>query len=114
MTPDAAPATGGTDVFLLGKNFPEMEGGPLFNCKFSPINTKAAPKTMPATWLNSTAISCTSPGGWSEGDRMRLQVTFNGIDYDNNNFTFILYKIDKAYPRSGPSNGLGGDIIIQG
>jgi len=45
---------------------------------------------------------------------MKLQVTFNGIDYDKNGFSFILYKIDKAFPRSGPSNGLGGDIIISG
>ena len=41
-------------------------------------------------------------------------MTFNGIDYDKNGFTFILYKIDKAFPRSGPSNGLGGDIVISG
>lgn len=41
-------------------------------------------------------------------------MTFNGNDYDSHGFTFILYKIDKAYPRSGPSNGLGGDIVISG
>lgn len=43
---------------------------------------------------------------------MKLQVTFNGIDYDKNGFNFILYNIEKVYPRSGPSDGTGGDIII--
>ena len=55
-----------------------------------------------------------SPGGWSEGDRMKLQVTFNGKDYDKNGFMLVLYKIDKAFPRSGPSDGFGGDILISG
>ena len=72
ITPDAGPAQGGTEVFFEGVNFPKMEGGTEFNCRFSPMNTKASPKTMPATWYNSTSISCVSPGGWSEGDRMRV------------------------------------------
>jgi len=114
ITPDAAPAEGGTEIYFIGQNFPEMEGGSEFNCKFTPTNSKMAPKTMAAQWLNSTAIMCMSPGGWSEGDKMRVQVTFNGKDYDKNNFMLVLYKIDKAHPRSGPSDGFGGDIIISG
>ena len=114
ITPDAAPASGGTEVYLIGENFPNMEGGSEFHCRFSPTTTRAAPKKMPANWVNSTAIMCMSPGGWSEGDQMKLQVTFNGIDYDTHGFNFVLYKIDKATPRSGPSAGEGGDIIIHG
>ena len=114
VTPDAGPATGGTEVYLIGEHFPNMEGGSEFNCRFSPTNTKASPKKMPAQYINSTAIMCVSPGGWSEGDKMKLQVTFNGNDYDKNGFNFILYKIEKVYPRSGPSDGTGGDIIVQG
>lgn len=45
---------------------------------------------------------------------MKVQVTFNGKDYDKNGLNFILYKIDKVFPRSGPSSGLGGDIVISG
>lgn len=45
---------------------------------------------------------------------MRLQVTFNGGDYDNNNFTFTFFAVSRAFPRSGPSDGAGGDIIIEG
>merc|ERR1711861_46382 len=69
---------------------------------------------MPGTYLNDTHIMCTSPGGWDEGGMMSLQVTFNGIDYDENHFTFLFYKIDKVMPRSGPSDGMGGDIVITG
>jgi hypothetical protein len=45
---------------------------------------------------------------------MKLQVTFNGGDYDNNGFEFTVYNVAKATPRSGPANGLGGDIVISG
>ena len=45
---------------------------------------------------------------------MHLQVTFYGGDYDNNNFTFTFFAISRTYPRSGPSDGTGGDIIIEG
>ena len=112
--PDSGPANGGTEIFIRGANFPQMVGGQEFNCRFSPTNVRAAPKIMPATWLNDTYIKCVTPGGWSKGDEMKLQVTFNGMDYDRNGFTFILYKVDTAFPRSGPSDGTGGNIIISG
>lgn len=91
-----------------------MDNKDLFNCRFSPQNVEQPPRLMPATWLNDTTIMCTTPGGWAEGDKMKLQVTFNGIDYDTNGFSFIFYKIDQIIPRSGPSNGEGGDILIKG
>jgi len=72
VSPDAAPASGGTEVYLVGQNFPNMEGGSEFHCRFSPTNSKMAPKTMAAQYINSTAIMCVSPGGWTEGDRMKL------------------------------------------
>ena len=45
---------------------------------------------------------------------MDFQVTFNGEDYDKNGFTFTFYNIDTAFPRSGPSNGLGEEITVKG
>lgn len=57
---------------------------------------------------------CASPGGWGQGVAVKLQVTFNGIDYDNSGFTFTFFSISRAFPRSGPSDGTGGDIIIEG
>lgn len=41
-------------------------------------------------------------------------MTFNGGDYDDNNFTFTFFSVTRAFPRSGPSDGAGGDIIIEG
>lgn len=57
---------------------------------------------------------CPSPGGWSEAARMILQVTWNGVDYDENHFQYSFYSIHNAFPRSGPSNGHGGDIVVYG
>lgn len=45
---------------------------------------------------------------------MKVQVTFNGEDYSENNFTFYYYNIVRAFPRSGPSDGNGGPIRIEG
>ena len=69
---------------------------------------------MRAKFINETTIMCTAPGGYSDADKMILQVTWNGVDYDSNQFTYTYYAIHKAFPRSGPSNGKGGDIIIMG
>jgi IPT/TIG domain len=41
-------------------------------------------------------------------------VTFNGQDYSDNNFTFFYYNVGNAFPRSGPSDGTGGPIKIDG
>lgn len=41
-------------------------------------------------------------------------MTFNGGDYDHNGFTFTFFNIARAFPRSGPSNGQGGPILIKG
>jgi len=72
VSPDAAPANGGTEVYFHGENFPNMEGGSEFNCRFTPTNTKAAPKKMNAQYISDKLIMCVSPGGWSEGDKMKI------------------------------------------
>ena len=95
-------------------NFTNMSDPNEFNCKFSPLNLNLPPKITPAIYMNSTYIMCASPGGWGQGDAMKLQVTFNGGDYDNNNFTFTFFSVTRSFPRSGPSDGSGGDIIIEG
>jgi len=41
-------------------------------------------------------------------------VTFNGEDYSDNNFTFYYYNVVKTFPRSGPSDGSGGPIRVEG
>jgi len=111
------PSNGGTEVFLLGKKFPNITNTPdnvEFNCKFTPEHLAIQPKIMPAKFINDTAIMCSTPGGWAEGDKMHLQVTFNGGDYDQNGYEFTFYSIAKVTPRSGPSDGKGGPIIVSG
>jgi hypothetical protein len=114
VIPDSGPESGGTPIYIIGQNFTNMSDPIQFNCRFTPISLKIPPKTMPAIYINSTTIRCASPGGWGQGDAMKLQVTFNGADYDNNNFTFTFFAITRTYPRSGPSDGTGGDIIVEG
>lgn len=121
IVPDSGPVSGGTEIFIIGENYPNMNlttyqsGDSMeFNCKFSPIHLRVKPKMIQAVYINSTTIMCPSPGGWGEGDAMNLTVTFNGADYDNNGFIFNYWSIDNVYPRSGPSDGTGGDIIIEG
>lgn len=41
-------------------------------------------------------------------------MTWNGVDYDSNNFIFTFFSIHRAFPRSGPSNGKGGEVTIEG
>ena len=92
--PDGGDSRGGSDVFFLGDKFSNFTTtAEEFNCKFTPTTIKAEPKIMAATYVNSTAIKCKSPGGWSKGDKMNLQITFNGVDYDQNGFSFIFYHI---------------------
>jgi hypothetical protein len=59
-----------------------------YNCRFTPKSGHMVPKFMPIKYVNETSIMCASPGGWSRGDKMDLQVTFNGGDYDHENFVF--------------------------
>lgn len=49
-------------------------------------------------YLNSTTLMCPSPGGWGHGIAVKVQVTFNGINFDKNNFTFTFYSISRAFP----------------
>lgn len=43
-----------------------------FNCRFTPINLNVPPKYMPGVYMNDTTIMCASPGGWGQGDAMKL------------------------------------------
>lgn len=112
--PSLGPEAGGTLIYLNGSNFTNVSNPQEFNCKFTPIGLPIPPKKMPGIFLNSSTIMCASPGGWGQGVAVKLQVTFNGGDYDNNKFLFTFFSITRAFPRSGPADGNGGDIIIEG
>ena len=114
ITPDMGSVNGGEDVFVKGEKFSNNTDPNEFKCKFSPTTLQIPPKIVKAKFINSTTIVCVSPGGWSEADKVILSVNWKDVDYDENNFIYSFYSINRAFPRSGPSNGLGGDIIISG
>lgn len=45
---------------------------------------------------------------------MIVSVTQNGVDYDDHHFEYTYYSVSRAFPRSGPSDGKGGTIIVHG
>lgn len=71
-------------------------------------------KIVQVDWVSDTLLKIVVPGGWTQGDKMDLQLTWNGIDYDSNGWSFTVYNIQSVKPRSGPSDGTGGDIVIKG
>ena len=112
--PDSGKTNGGTYVYFYGENFPNIQNQDELNVRFRPQLGTMTEKIMPVTWINSTCVRTITPGGWTEGDIMDLQITFNGEDYDRHGFTFTFYNVEKVFPRSGPSDGHGGDILVMG
>jgi hypothetical protein len=45
---------------------------------------------------------------------MIVQITQNGIDYDDHHFSYSYYSVQSAFPRSGPSDGRQGQITVYG
>ncbi len=114
MTPMSGPENGGTQIYITGERFSNISDPWNFKCRFSSIDRDIPPKYIPAYYVNSTTILCSSPGGWGRGDSVRVQVTLNGMDYSDNNFIFFYYNIGSYFPKSGPSDASGGNIRIEG
>ena len=114
ILPAAGPSTGGTVIYLTGKDFVDMSKYPEeFLCIFRPIESAEPPRVMPAFFINSTSVSCSTPGGWQAGTIVNIAVSFNGIDFSKDESRFRFYQINKVFPVSGPSIG-GSEIRITG
>lgn len=72
VAPASGPESGGTMIYIYGSNFTNMSNPSEFNCRFSPVNLPIPPKRMPGIFLNSSTIMCASPGGWGQGDAVKL------------------------------------------
>jgi hypothetical protein len=59
-------------------------------------------------------MKCASPAGWAGGDTVKVDVTFNGVDYTDNNFDFNFYSIFGSFPKSGPADATNQFIQIRG
>lgn len=86
IQPDMGSVQGGDQIYIAGDKFTNNTDPKEFKCRFTPVSLSIPAKTVRARFINTTTIMCPSPGGWSEADRMILQVTWNGVDYDENHF----------------------------
>eukprot|EP01022_Parablepharisma_sp_SALTPOND_P004399 TRINITY_DN120219_c4_g1_i1.p1 TRINITY_DN120219_c4_g1~~TRINITY_DN120219_c4_g1_i1.p1 ORF type:complete len:1747 (-),score=99.47 TRINITY_DN120219_c4_g1_i1:2673-7913(-) len=114
ISPKSGPESGGTRIHLRGVRFSNLSSAADFKCRFVSLDRKMPPKYIPAIFENSTSIICPTPGGWSSGSRVNVEVTFNGEDYTDSGSIFYFYSILSAHPRSGPSDGTTGILTIEG
>jgi hypothetical protein len=64
-------------------------------------------KYTPAHWISKTEMKCGSPVGWRAGEKVKVDLTFNGVDYTDNSYDFYLYTIFQSFPKSGPADATG-------
>lgn len=72
ITPDMGSVNGGDTIYIKGDKFSPNVDPNEFKCRFTPTTMKIPPRHTKASFINVTTISCPSPGGWSEADRMIL------------------------------------------
>jgi len=70
--PDMGSVAGGDEIYIRGEKFTNNTDPQEFRCRFTPVSLQIPPKSVRARYINSTAIMCPSPGGWSEAARMVL------------------------------------------
>lgn len=104
LYPDMGSIEGGEMVYFVGDKFTNHTDPEYYKCRFTPTMLQLPPKETFVEYINSTTIRCPAPGGWPEGDDMIVQITQNGIDYDDHHFQYSYYSVHRAFPRSGPSD----------
>lgn len=82
----------------------------MVRCRFRQIeggiidDENAATKYVPAYWIDKETMKCGSPTGWQGGNTVRVDLTFNGVDFTDNSFNFDLYNVFGNFPKSGPAD----------
>lgn len=71
-------------------------------------------KYIPAYYIDQETMKCASPAGWTGGDIVKVDLTFNGVDYTDASFPFSFYNIYGSFPKSGPSTAVNQYIQIRG
>ena len=71
---------------------------------------------MPAIYMDEKTMACLSPAGFTGGDSVYVQLTFNGMDYTprQENLVFSFYNLVGSFPKSGPADGFDDVIIVRG
>ncbi|CAE8613253.1 unnamed protein product [Polarella glacialis] len=103
LSPRSGPITGGTNVTLTGRYFPQTRLGGLL-CKFGDF-------ISPGRWLSSAGIACVSPQSLGDNFGVRtVQVTISvngGVDWTPStaSFSFVPELQGFLSPEFGPRRG---------
>ena len=114
IMPLSGPGTGGTMIAVSGANFTGDSLPEEFSCKFTPVTGNLPRRFVPGMYKDDSLVYCPLPGGWTSGTEVKIDVTFNGIDFTNSNVKFNIFQIDAVLPRSGPTTGSSAGITVYG
>jgi hypothetical protein len=128
LQPRSGSVEGGTEIWIKGSKFSNITHGlKTVKCRFRqimPTNATSADdlfdeenvptKFIPAYYINAETMKCASPTGWVGGDQVKVDLTFNGVDYTDQVYTFSFYSIYDSFPKSGPATGINQYIQIRG
>lgn len=124
IQPRSGKAEGGTEIWLKGQKFSRISNGmKTVRCRFrqvvnetlDEIDEENVPtKFVPAYWIDKETMKCASPAGWSGGEKVKVDLTFNGVDYTDNSFDYFFYSIYQSFPRSGPADTTNQYIQVKG
>lgn len=110
IRPRSGSIEGGTEIWLKGEKFSNITSNlKTVKCRFTQINvnnTDDVPvRYIPAYMISADTMKCASPAGFSGGDQVNVDLTFNGVDYTDNKYMFSFYSIFGSFPKSGPASG---------
>jgi hypothetical protein len=114
LTPATGPATGGTEVLILGSNFLDTEDAGELRCRFDGV-------VVPAYYVSPTELFCDTPvfalTGGIVGEQphrdVQVEVSVNGIDFSFTGSTFAVVPSARAsslWPTNGPA--LTGNTVV--
>ena len=67
-------------------------------------DTDVPTKFIPAYYIDRETMKCATPSGWTGGDQVKVDLTFNGFDYTEASYVFSFYNIFGSFPKSGPAD----------
>jgi len=125
IQPRSGSVEGGTEIWMKGSKFSNITSGmKSVRCRFRQIiNNTNSPdadeenvptKFIPAYFIDKETMKCATPSGWVGGDQVKVDLTFNGVDYTDNSFEFSFYNIFGSFPKSGPADATNQYIQIRG
>lgn len=69
---------------------------------------------MPAYYVDPETMKCAAPSGFGGGDKVWVDLTFNGVDFTDNKFEFNYYAFYGSFPKSAPYDATNQFIQVRG